>query len=93
MEVVKIEVDIVEAIEGGASPKHQQRHTSIHNQQLLSDNRSKTKRRSEGKGRPCYSNTLTSTHMSIYNTNSVILEVAAVGTDSKTQAETESQPE
>jgi len=47
-EVAKVEVDVVEAMEGGSNLKHQYRHTSTHNHQLPTDNCVRTKRELAG---------------------------------------------
>ena len=47
-EVAKVEVDVVEAMEGGSNLKHQYRHMSTHNHQLPTDNCVRTKRELAG---------------------------------------------
>ena len=47
-EVAKVEVDVVEAMEGVANPKHQYRLMSTHNHQLPTDNCVRTKRELAG---------------------------------------------
>lgn len=51
-EVAKVEVDVVEAIEGGANPKHQHGHMSTHNHLLPTNNCGRTKSWPDGKCGP-----------------------------------------
>ena len=46
--VDEVEVDVVEAMEGGSNLKHQYRHMSTHNHQLPTDNCVRTKRELAG---------------------------------------------
>jgi hypothetical protein len=76
-------VDVVRDVEGGAGPKHQHRHMSTHNHQLLDNDRSRTMSRPNGERRSGCSDVSISAHTSsISDTSGDVPDVAAIRMDS-----------
>jgi len=67
----------------GAGPKHQHRHVSTHNHQLLDNDRSRTMSRPNGGRRlGCLDVSISAHTSSVSDTSGDVPEVAAISTDS-----------